>query len=310
MNEKDKQAFASVVEKLNSVKEAEKVKIRNHIAKLNKLKSLEDKLNYWTTHLRHRSLLQGIGEGEERTNLLEGASNRSERLDVVKAEISRLDATNKDFLSVRFRNKFYDRIKETNDIELTKTKFIEKIHLHVGGLKLTNKIDKHKEKGYKAYLTGTSIESKLEDLQFHTIGLESRLLFKHTYEGYLLAELEGEIKAYSKSEETGSTNDNRIEVNIPAERFAALMYILSTKGVFDLVYFDFNTNDYNGEETSKLCQKHFKIISQKGSTTGQEVSIGTLTKAFKKSIINANLENGIDNLFKALVSLPKLTKKG
>lgn len=289
--------------------EAEKeAQIQKQVKELSTLETLEEKLEYWTTNLKHRSLFRGIGKGEEILNLLEGATNRNERLEVVKAEISRLDETNEDFLSTRFRKRFYSRIAETNDIELTKTKFIEKIEKHINTKEFPDIYTKHKLKGFKAYNGGRSIESKVEDLQSFSIGLKDRSFFKYTYEGYLLAELVSEIKKNTKSEEAGQTKDNRIEVNITAEKFAALMYLLSTKGVFDLAYFDFNTNYYNGEETAKLCQKHFKIISQKGKTKGQEVSFETLKKAFKESVITTTLETGIDNLFEALVNLPKLNK--
>ena len=55
MNEKDKQAFTRLIEKRNSEKEAEKVKIRNHIAELNKLKTFENKLKPFILFFLHKS---------------------------------------------------------------------------------------------------------------------------------------------------------------------------------------------------------------------------------------------------------------
>ena len=342
MNEKDKQAFTRLIEKRNSEKEAEKVKIRNHIAELNKLKTFENKLKYWTTHLKHKSLLLGIVDASIKTgvrlsteeekndfkekvipyksifknanvlkslriDLLEDVTNRSERLEVVKAEIERLDATNKDFFSVRFRSTFYDRINGTTDIELTKSKFIEKIKKHIDTKEFTDIYTKYKLEGFEAFDGDSSIDSKVENLQGFTRDLEMRFYFRHIYEGYLLKELVSEINAYPKSIEARPTNDNRITVHITAKKFAALLYVLSTKGVFDLAYFNFNRNDYNGEAAAKLCRKHFQIISQKGKTKGSEVALKYIEQAFKKSEIENVLENGVEPLYQALNNLPNLT---
>lgn len=286
--------------------EAEKeAQIQKQVKELSTLETLEKKLEYWTTNLKHRSLFRGIGKGEEILNLLEGATNRNERLEVVKAEISRLDETNKDFLSVRFEKKFHSRVAETNDIELTKTKFIEKIEKHINTKEFPDIYTEYKLKGFYAYNGGRSIESKVEDVQSFSIGLKDRLFFKHIYEGYLLAELVSEIKTYNKSEEAGPTKDNRIVVNIGIKKFAALMFLLSDKGVFDLAYFDFNRNLYNGEEAAKICRQHFKVLNQRGEG---EVSPKTMEQAFKPSQMEETIE-GVDDLFKAIKSLPKLTKE-
>jgi len=296
--------------KINSAEDFEKWKAnqkldkQKHVAKIKQIEKLEDKIEYWLLNMESESFF--TIDKSDQINLLDHVTHK-ERPEVIKAEIRRLDATNKDFLSVRIRSKFYDRIKETNDLELTKTKFIDTINKHIDIKEFADIYTMAKLKGFDRYKGGRSIEQKAEDLRSFSIGDENRIMFGHIYEGYLLAELVSEINQIKQNSKVIQV-DNRIDVNITAEKFAALMYLLSTKGVFDLAYFDFNTNYYNGEETVKLCQKHFKIISQKGKTKGEEVSIETLKKAFKKSVIKETLETGIDNLFEALANLPKLNK--
>ncbi len=234
MNETERQQAKEALERRDATKKAEKAELSKHIAELIKLETFDAKAEYWNTHLEHKSLLQGIGGGEERINLIELAANRDERLKVIKAEIQRLDKINKDLLPVNFRRKFYKRIKETPDIELTKTKFIEKIDKHINTAQFPDIHTQYKSKGFDAYDGGGSIESKVEDLQFLAIGVKNSSFFKYTHEGYLLAELQSEIKAYSKSESTEQAETSGDEVQPQSSPLVAAL-VLKHLGIVEKI---------------------------------------------------------------------------
>ena len=191
--------------KINSAEDFEKWKAnqkldkQKHVAKIKQIEKLEDKIEYWLLHMESESFFT-IDQSDQ-INLLDHVTHK-ERQEVIKAEIRRLDATNKDFISIRLRSKFYDRTKETNDLELTKTKFIDTINKHIDTKEFTGTHTKAKLKGFKAYTGGRSIEQKAEDLRSFSIGDENRLMFGHIYEGYLLAELVSEINQIKQNEIT------------------------------------------------------------------------------------------------------------
>ena len=189
--------------KINSAEDFEKWKAnqkldkQKHVAKIKQIEKLEDKIEYWLLHMESESFF--TIDKSDQINLLDQVTSE-ERPEVIKAEIRRLDATNKDFISTRLRSKFYDRTKETNDLELTKTKFIDTINKHIDTKEFTGTHTKAKLKGFEAYFGGRSIEKKAEDLRSFSIGEENRLMFGHIYEGYLLAELVSEINQIKQNE--------------------------------------------------------------------------------------------------------------
>jgi len=104
-----------------------------------------------------------------------------------------------------------------------------------------------------------------------------------------------EIQNKSSKEIEG--NSERIEVKIPIKKFAAIIYYLGQKGVFELKNYESNPLSYNASATAKLYREKFKVISQKGKTSGQEVSIEYFEQAFKESEIeNFNTKKMLDAL--------------
>jgi hypothetical protein len=305
--EEEKKRMADFQVSLNQ-KKAEKSKANTtHIRHLEGLLTLEEVLAYWSENCIDSSFFIGIFGKDVNYKVEQVYKDRDSRLKILEAEMKRIE--NKylnDLLSIQIKNRFDLRVgTDPNTYKQARNGSYEDIKRLTDSTNYPDFQTKQRSKGFKAYKGGNVYELRIKDLGYLSIGIENRRGFRHIYEGYLLARLKAEIKSYSND---SKISKERIKVNITADRFAVLMYILSQKGVFDLSYFDFNDKYYNGESTARLIQSQFEIISQQGPTKGIEVSFETLKKSFKQSVIESTKGDGVNNLFKALDDLPKLAK--
>jgi hypothetical protein len=281
-----------------------------HTTSLKQLNNDAEIIDYWFQNLSKCSLFTPLTFDNNSYTL--GRYLNRELL--FNKEIERLILfENNEFKSTQVLNDFYARINtELYDFDSIKKHSLQDIKMTIKiGLAFSLNSSRFLKAGYDCYRGGNSLELTKKDLYHQLLYEKKRENFRFLYEGYLLAKAKKEIQAFDhtvKLEESNSTSiDKRITVHITAKKFAALLYVLSTKGVFDLAYFNFNRSDYNGEATAKLCRKHFKIISQKGKTKGSEVGLKYIEQAFKKSEIENVLENGVEPLYQALNNLPNLT---
>jgi hypothetical protein len=305
--EEEKKRMADFIASSNK-KKAEKSKANTeHIKHLKGLSSLEEVLAYWSENCIDSSFFIGIFGEDVNYKVEQVYEDRDSRLKILEAEMKRIE--NKylnDLLSIQIKNRFDLRVgTDPNTYKQARNGSYEDIKRLTDSTNYPDFETKQRSKGFEAYKGGNFYELRIKDLNSLSIGIENRRGFRHIYEGYLLGRLKAEIKSYSND---GTISKDRIKVNITADRFAVVMYLLSQKGVFDLSYFDFNNQHYNGENTARFIQNHFEVISQQGATKGKEVSIETLKKSFKESTISSTKGDGINNLFKALEDLPKLTK--
>jgi hypothetical protein len=304
--EEEKKKFIDHQNKMDRRDAERKEANSKHIQRIEGFKTLEEVLGYWSENCAYCSFFNGLfGDGVS-YKVEDVFKDRKSRLKVLEAEMKRIENFHlMDLLSTKFYNEFNLRLKtDSKAYKTAKKAAFADIKRMVDVSQYKDWYTKLRNKGFKAYKGGKGFEVAVNDLNLLSLGIENRKGFKHIYEGYLLAQLKEKIKHYHDE----AITSERIKVNITAKKFAALMYILSQKGVFELSYFDFNSKYYNGESTARFIQKHFEILSQQGATKGGEVDFKSLNQAFKPSVIKSTKGDGVNNLFKALDELPKLTK--
>ena len=215
-----------------------------HTAKLNKLDTLEKKIEYWCEHLPTESLLRPLISEDLKYELYFDRYKKSNIHILLAKEMDRLDAS--EFykpISDSILDEFYERFDtENHDFKFLKKQAIkeikETVNFELDDLDL-------RKMGFKAYKGGDSIDIKVKDLSFIFRNPEHTKNFKYIYEGYLLAMAMNEIKASE-----GQRSENTVRTNY----FGLFIYAFNLhRNVI------FNTLELTDTDKAKLFAKVFNL---------------------------------------------------
>tara|TARA_R110000851_G_scaffold147857_1_gene287944 strand:- start:118 stop:975 length:858 start_codon:yes stop_codon:yes gene_type:complete len=205
-----------ILTELNKMKAQRELWKDKQVKELVKLETLEEKIQYWEVNLKYTSLLRPISNGTDTINLsLEAKINRETRLLLLKAEIKRLENTN-DLLSHRLREDFVLLASETNNIKLTKKKFIERVSKLIDIDTYKDLRTQMRKLGFETYKGGRKPDTIVKELNRLSIEINHQLMFKDIYEGYKLAELKEDIKDTKNVVQNNQVSTNYIGLFIHA----------------------------------------------------------------------------------------------
>ena len=273
-----------------------------HTNKLKELDSLEEQIDYMNEALPNYSILKPLKFENQIYHLAFTPFDKRFADLILTKEIERLiNHKIKKFESTSILNDFYARAAtEKHDFKYLKKQSLIAIKNFIGSGSFVSDMHwRYLKQGFKAYKGGDSIKDMKKDLAFifgRPVLMEN---FTSLFEGYRLAKVTREIKAFDETKEKSQINriieNNRIEVKVSMPVFAAIIYKFGTSGeMFPIMYKE--NREYNASATAEYYYKRFKVLK----SNGQEVSLTQFRKCFKES----EMENIDSTVLNALDKFP------
>lgn len=274
------------------------MKIKIEPQQLNEIKSLptfEAKCKYWKETFACSFFQTLVISEEEGFRLIDEADKDEEAQILVRYEMKRIIELYPNILLKKTRKKMFEDLGRTKRFDELKSKFIKELE------SMPIIWDKF---GQYGFVSNNGL-NELDDIvtAFRVVHdfkfIEPTILkvnMQSFIKGYKISELLEDIKAYTKSEESEPTDDNRIEVKVSMQVFAAIIYHFGLSSeVFPLFYKTDKT--YNASATANYYRKHFKVLMP----NGEEVQEQTFKNCFKTSQIEGLTDAEI---LRALVRFP------
>ena len=282
------------------------MKIKIEPQQLKKIKSLptfEAKCEYWKETFACSYFQAFTISKDEDFRLIDEADNGEESQILFRYEFERIIELEPKVLMTSTRKEMFADLDRTKTFELLKKQFIEELE------RLPHSWRKF---GQYGFVSNNGL-NELDDIirafrDCHDFKFIEPTILKNDIQsfikGYKIKELLEDIKAYSKSEiveqtkaltEEEPTTDNRIEVKVSMQVFAAIIYHFGISGeVFPLIFK--KDKSFNANATAKYYREHFKVMSN-----GKEVTEQTFKNCFKNSSIETLTDSSV---LRALAHFP------